>query len=125
MKNLLFLFACLMLACNTTNSPGKKGDDQNPNQNPTEQNDYIRAKYESAAVYAAATDYRFVTDAGQQILIRVSHIEPEGNPDINVNLLEVMEEVEGPPAADPSLVGKYFKLYKDGDGNYIRILIEE
>lgn len=110
-----------LFACNTTNSSGEQTDTTDSEEVVDTKERFVRAKYAAATVYAAATDYRFITDEGEEIIIRVSHIEPEGNPEITVNLTNVMEELDGPPEADPALVGKYFKLHQDSEGKYTKI----
>ncbi len=122
MKYFIVVFVSLSLfACNTTNSSGEQTDVSNSEEVVDSKENFVRARYATATVYAAATDYRFITDDGEEIMIRVSHLETEGNPEITVNLIEVMEELDGPPGADPQLVGKYFKLHLDAEGKYTKI----
>ena len=85
-------------------------------------NTMIRGKYLSAAVYAGATDYVFELDDGEQITIRVSNTDDIGNPEVPEILLESEEEVDGPPGANPKMIGKYVTIEKDKDDNYLRVI---
>lgn len=72
--------------------------------------------YESCAVYAASNEYRFSEKDGNMILVMVSQLPEEKKkkpvivPD---NMLESTEGLEGPPGANPEMVGKEFILIYD------------
>ncbi len=71
--------------------------------------------YQSATVYAASTDYYFEDKEGKTMKIRVSNLPEESKIVLPTNLLE-SNISEGPPGANPDLVGKTFKLlYNDQD----------
>lgn len=136
-SNLLFLALCLSLSLSCTNSEAPKTEEPATTEAPvppTEQTtipaglpltSMIRAKYVSAAVYAAATDYVFVQDDGQQITIRVSDEEGAENPEVPAILLESGEDLDGPPGANPAMVGKYLTIEQDGSGNYVRVIYSQ
>lgn len=85
----------------------------------------VVATYESAASYAARTDYGF--SVGEEfILIEGNTFEEEPIIELPDNMLESDEELEGPPGANPELVGKSFNLYYNSDGIVYKIeLVEE
>lgn len=72
--------------------------------------------YENATSYAAATDYTFFDEENKLIFVRVNHFEDakSPNPIIPDNMKESTENIEGPPGANPEMVGKKFKLMYDG-----------
>ncbi|MFT5165780.1 MAG: hypothetical protein ACI8P3_001009 [Saprospiraceae bacterium] len=140
MKNsILLLFAlCLFsfISCTDSGEPKTEEpatttetpvsvDEQELAPAPIPLNAMIRAKYVSAAVYAAATDYVFVLDDKQQITITVSDVEGAENPDVPAILLESGEELDGPPGANPALVGKYLTIEQDQSGNYVRVIYSQ
>lgn len=67
--------------------------------------------FKSCAVYAASTDYYFEEENEGDIRIRVSHLEEEkGETETIVPENMLVEGEEGPPGANPDLVGKKFVL---------------
>lgn len=85
----------------------------------------IVATYESATSYAARTDYGFSTTDGELLLIEGNTFEQEPIIELPDNMLETGDEIEGPPGANPELVGKSFKLYYKGDNVYKIELVED
>ena len=79
--------------------------------------------YESATVYAAATDYFFKNKTGKTIKIRINNLE--GNPKISIptNFLETGIE-EGPPGANPALIGKKVRVTYDANNQIQKIRID-
>lgn len=84
----------------------------------------VVATYESATAYAARTDYGFSTADGEFLLIEGNTFEQEPIIEVPDNMLETGEEIEGPPGANPELVGKSFNLYYKGANVYKIELIE-
>ena len=85
----------------------------------------IQVTYQSAAVYAASTEYAFETESGELILIRGPVYDEEPTIEIPDNMLETGEDIEGPPGANPELVGKKFNIYYDGEDNPKKIELAE
>lgn len=74
------------------------------------------ATYENASVYAASTEYVFQSEEGKRIFVRHNQFPEKGipNPIIPENMLESGEDIEGPPGANPDMVGKQFVIvYKE------------
>jgi hypothetical protein len=80
--------------------------------------------YESCAVYAASNEYAFKDEKGETILLMVSQL-PETKKEKRVkvpdNMLESTENLEGPPGANPTMVGKAFLLIYDDNEKVIEI----
>ncbi len=78
--------------------------------------------YESATVYAAATDYSFKDAKDHFIEIRVNDLDENPVVSLPGNLLE-SDVAEGPPGANPDLVGKRMRVTygPDNEVNKIRI----
>jgi len=101
----IYLFALLLFACQNTTE--KKAAEKNAN--------IKEAIYESATVYAAATDFYFKDTEGNKIEFRESNLPGEQK----VGLPELMLDPnasEGPPGANPQLVGRTFQLIYDKEG---------
>ncbi|MGK0388025.1 MAG: hypothetical protein ACI94Y_000753 [Maribacter sp.] len=84
--------------------------------------------YEGCAVYAASNEYAFSNKKGEIILIMVSQlpeIEKEKRIKVPDNMLESMEDLEGPPGANPEMVGNEFLLVYDDNDKIIEIRIKE
>lgn len=82
------------------------------------------ATYRSATVYAAATDYFFEDAAGQPIDFRVSNLPEEQDVDLPPDMLD-STTVEGPPGANPDLVGREFVLVYNDERLLVRVEIIE
>ena len=82
------------------------------------------ALYESAAVYAGKTEYRFFTEDGEAVMISDGNGE-ESHIKMSVDLLEEDEDLEGPPGAEPTLIGKKFTLIKDENDAVVEINLVE
>lgn len=84
--------------------------------------------YESCAVYAASNEYAFSDKKGEMILLMVSQL-PEMKKEKHVkvpdNMLESMEDLEGPPGANPEMVGKEFLLIYDDNDQVIEIRLRD
>ncbi len=138
MRNLNLLFIAFLFCFCTSCSDSKVNDTETPKQEtlasppelatpqPPAQDlpisTYIRVKYISATVYASATDYKFIADDGQEITIRVSGEEGAINPTIPDNMLEPGEDLEGPPGANPEMVGRFMSIEQDPSGKYLRVI---
>ena len=82
--------------------------------------------YESCAVYAGATDYTFSDKDGKMILVRVNHFDDgkTSNPILPDNMLESAKDLEGPPRANPEMVGQSFKLiYDDKAEKVVKVIL--
>lgn len=78
--------------------------------------------YESATVYAASTDYFFKNGKGEVVKIRISDLEENPKVSLPTNLLEVNIE-EGPPGANPDMVGKKMRVTYGADNQIQKIRI--
>ncbi|MBX2871875.1 MAG: hypothetical protein KTR30_07245 [Saprospiraceae bacterium] len=113
----LFL-SLLLIGCQGANS--EVGNQTDAPEEEVATSTEVEALYESAAVYAGKTEYRFFTEEGQAIMIS------EGNEEgtqikKSVDLLENDEDLEGPPGAESTLIGKKFTLGKDENGAVVEI----
>ncbi len=97
------LFAVLGLACLSCAGGHPAGESRVP------------GVYRSCAVYAGAVEYGFDV-AGKRVLVRVSKLEDGPQPRVPANLVEpVTDKLEGPPGANPAMVGKkFFLIYRAG-----------
>lgn len=71
-----------------------------------------QASYQSATVYAAASDYYFKAKNGEAIQFRVSNLPDEKTVVMPSDMLASIGE-EGPPEANPALQGRKFNLIYD------------
>lgn len=78
--------------------------------------------YESATVYTGSTDYFFKNKTGETVKFRVSNFEENPNLSLPANLLEAEVE-EGPPGANPALIGKKMQITYDIDNQLQKIKI--
>lgn len=81
----------------------------------------IEATYRSAAVYAGKIEYEFRSSGKKSFLVS-DGVEEESTIEMPYNMLEDDEELEGPPGANPDLVGKTFELYYDQQDKVRRIV---
>lgn len=111
----LLIFASLSCAdrasINQTNNETKKDPAIEAKNENLERDKVITVTYESAAVYACATEYAFQTKEGKLILVRGRDNCQTTNIEIPDNMLEDSDNLEGPPGANPEMVGKMFNLY--------------
>ena len=84
-----------------------------------------RMRYTGATVYAGSTDFEFVGDDGNKVLIRVNNIDDTDNRIFPDDMLQIGENVEGPPVANPQLIGKYFDIEQDKHGFYRKITLSK
>ncbi len=117
----ILLLTFLLAACG-----GKKEvpTEQKEENNPTEQTTNIEEKvvYKEAVVYAGSTDFVFENGKKETIMIRVSN--EENTIKFPGNMLDTAT-VEGPPGANPALVGKSFLIIKNSKGEVIEIKLSE
>lgn len=119
----LGLFLSLtLISCENASSSAKTATDATEEE--AAQGSEIVALYESAAVYAGKTEYRFFTEEGEAILLSEGN-EEEAHIKKSVDLLEADEELEGPPGAEPKLIGKQFTLVKDENDAVVEIKLVE
>ncbi len=80
----------------------------------------IEATYRSAAVYAGKIEYEFRTKDRKSFLVS-DGVDEEATIEMPYNMLEDDEDLDGPPGANPKLVGKTFELYYDQQNKVRRI----
>lgn len=83
----------------------------------------LLASYQGATVYAGATDYYFEDADNQIVEFRVSNLPDEQTVELPDNMLDP-KVVEGPPGANPALVGESFLLIYDDD-QLVRVELSE
>lgn len=122
----------LILGCWSCSDQSSKESEQNAQQTEITQqsaqqstNKIVVATYESAAAYAARTDYAFTTANDEFILIEGNTYDEKPVIELPDNMLETGDDIEGPPGANPELVGKTFNLYYDADEVIYKIELVE
>lgn len=80
----------------------------------------VEATYRSAAVYAGKIEYEFRTKDKKSFLVS-DGVDEEATIEMPYNMLEDDEDLDGPPGANPKLVGKTFELYYDQQNKVRRI----
>ncbi len=145
MKKIILLviavsFIALNFNCNPTEKSGVIPENENVPQsydniekepkkpeeiNPLKEKKNIElVTYESATVYAGSTDYYFSDNKGEKFHIRISNMPQEK--EIIVKIPEGMletEAVEGPPGANPNMLGKQFQVKRNDAGEIIEIMV--
>lgn len=124
MKNFILLFALLLGFWSCTNN-AENQEEQTTEQQQTTEGKTVVATYQSAASYAARTDYAFENAVGVVLLIEGNTFDQEPTLELPDNMLETGEEIEGPPGANPDLVGKSFMLYYNADNMVYKIELVE
>lgn len=81
--------------------------------------------YTGAAVYAAVTEYQFEDENGEMLLIRGPVFDEAAKFEIPDNMLDDDPNVEGPPGANPKLVGKTFELHYNAQGELVKMALQE
>lgn len=123
-----FAVFLILLSCNEATSQADKT--QQPKQESVNilsedtLSKTIIATYQEATVYAARTDYAFENEIGELILIE-GNVYDDTAIDIPDNMLDDDEEIEGPPGANPDLVGKRFLLHYNTEGILFKIELEK
>ncbi len=120
-----FLFSiALIVACNNQKSTTEDETAFTESVTPEEHDPAGETvTFVNAVVYAGSTDYIFESESGEEITVRVSNIPEEGEfvPVIPEGLLETGGE-EGPPGANPAMVGKKFTLIRNEPGEVIEVI---
>jgi hypothetical protein len=122
MKNIFFPFFISLLITACGNEPSQNAETTNSTDTPPANTTSERVIYENCAVYALATEFIFKNMQGEQLLVQVANSPGERTTKIPDNLVApVAEGQEGPPGANPALVGKAFFLIKNEKGEIIEI----
>lgn len=121
MKNLqpflYILFFFLILSCQNKTTSTENTKPQKPTVK------IEKMTYESATVYAGSTDYFFKNEKGETVKFRVSNLEENPIVSVPANFLE-MEVEEGPPGANPDLVGKKVRVTYGADNQIQKVRID-
>ncbi len=111
------MFAAMLAACNQPENQTKS--DTPPVDVPAETTEKVT--YLNGVVYAASTDFYFENENGEEVSVRVSNLPEEQAVKFPANLLESDSEIEGPPGANPDMVGKAFFLVRNEKGEVTEI----
>jgi hypothetical protein len=152
MKNTLniscwrFIFCALWMlySCNNTQNTDAAGTDtsldtsiQTTNDNietdlesNIEKHDFtgqeVIATYLSATSYAARSDFYFETEEGEEIMVMGNVFGEKPRVKLPDDLLEDIDtkndEAEGPPQANPALIGHNFRLYFNDNGEVYKVI---
>ncbi|GAB5554311.1 MAG: hypothetical protein Sapg2KO_39020 [Saprospiraceae bacterium] len=94
------------------------------NTEPEDTGTIIEATYQNATVYTGSTDYSFLTDQAEEIMIRIPNYEEESSIIVPDGLLESSDTLDGPPGINPLVQGKWFKLYYSEAGEVYKISLK-
>ncbi len=111
------MFAAMLAACNQPENQTKS--DTPPIDVPAETTEKVT--YLNGVVYAASTDFYFENENGGELSVRVSNLPEEQTVKFPANLLESDSEIEGPPGANPDMVGKTFFIVRNEKGEVTEI----
>lgn len=125
MKNYTFFLLITLFAFSCSNPTAQKESNQENTEMTAEEvsDDDHKSEiliYQSATVYAGATDYYFKDQSGTSVEIRVNNLPEEQTFNVPAGLLESNVE-EGPPGANPEMIGKSFEIIYDNTGKVIAI----
>jgi len=127
MKNsacyLIILMICVcIISCNEQKSPtnANSGKTFKLEVKPPKGTTTKVVTFQRATVYTGSTDYYFQEKSGQEVKIRQSNFE-ENTFKMPANLLDNGDEIEGPPGANPEMVGQSFVLTYDKEGDLISV----
>ncbi len=113
----VFLLFALIAACNQSQTQSG-GDSSQPGSSVETAEKVI---FENATMYAASTDFYFKNENGEEVSVRVSNLPEEQTVKFPDNLLESDTGIEGPPGANPDMVGKVFFIVKNEKGEVTEI----
>ena len=117
----LLFSACSSDSADSTTEPAQSNETSTPVPEEIKDPNTVKAAFESAASYAAATDYVFLTMDRVRLKVRVINGElATGQPEVPANLL-TNDGSEGPAIANPDMIGQFFYLKKDGEGRVIKV----
>lgn len=119
MKN--FLIICLLAAVFSGCGSSEKQPASPDPDNTAPAENAEKVIYQRATMYAAATDFYFTNEQGEEVEVRVANLPEERTTVYPENLLEDIEGLEGPPGANPEMVGKSFLLIKNEKGEVTEI----
>ena len=122
-KTILFIGLIFFMSCDnaTTNESSDNLSIEMSDSSTTQEYEVIEVTYLDATVYAARTDYRFLTVSGEELLIEGNTFEQEPIIEVPEGMVDDSEELDGLPGGHPDMIGKKFKLHFNDDGKVFKI----
>lgn len=123
----LFIFCLYFISCDSSNQNEANTEEVTTNEAATDaqaSDRIVEAAYVSATVYAGSIDFTFETKDSDMLVVRESTFEEDGL-DIPENMLNDDETIEGPPDANPDLVGATFRIHYNAEGMPLKIELAE
>lgn len=111
---LSFAFLNLLFnACNQNSSKTSSNATETKTKENTNKQKEIEAIYQDCTVYAGSTVFLFKTMQGDTIQVSILNKgmeDAETSAKVPENLVDNSKDLEGPPGANPKMVGKKFKI---------------
>lgn len=131
LKMLVFVLLSMLISCNESSSENESQTEEMQQSQVIQQEStsvavkIITATYQQATVYTGRTDYLFEDEIGGMLMVEYSNFDEIPPIELPENMLENDEELEGPPGANPELIGKKFKISYNEEGNVYKIELAE
>ena len=118
LKTLFFLalIIAILISCNNKKTSESSKDSDTTSSIPVTAGSTEKVIYKRATFYAGAVDFYFDDPSGKEVSVRVSHAPEDSGAVYPQILLESGDSLEGPPGANPAVVGKPFLLIKNAKG---------
>lgn len=119
MKNIFFsaLLLVIIASCNNKKSTATPaaGKDTAAVIPPVTDNNQ-KVTYQSATYYTGRVEFHFLDEKGGDVRVDISNMPEDSGAVYPKYLLESGDTLEGPPGANPAMVGKPFLLIKNAAG---------
>jgi|CXWL01.1.fsa_nt_gi hypothetical protein len=120
MKNIFFLVSILLVLVSCGSKKSSSSTDATKDTTATKPivaDNSQKVTYQSATYYTGRVEFHFNDEAGADIRIDISNIPEDSGAIYPKYLLESGDTLEGPPGANPAMVGKPFLLIKNAAGD--------
>lgn len=119
MRNILLSAFCLLMlaSCGSKKSTPVTGDtNDTTTTKPVVADNPQKVIYQSATYYTGRVEFHFHDETGADVIVDISNMPEDSGAIYPKYLLESSDTLEGPPGANPAMVGKSFLLIKNAAG---------
>lgn len=119
MKKILSALVILFILASCGNKKKSSGNDNTIDTStakPVVVDSFPKFIYQSATYYTGRVEFHFTDDKGADVRVDISNMPEDSGAIYPAYLLESGDTLEGPPGANPAMVGKPFLLIKNKAG---------
>lgn len=119
MKNIFFsaLLLVIIASCNNKKSTATPAGKDTVAVTPPVTDNNQKVTYQSAIYYTGRVEFHFQDEKGGDVRVDISNMPEDSGAVYPKYLLESGDTLEGPPGANPAMVGKPFLLIKNAAGD--------